>query len=30
MELTNNDLIRLYSEMWLIRLFEERVSELFA
>lgn len=30
MELSNNDLIRLYGEMWLIRLFETRVSELFA
>lgn len=30
MKLKNDDLIKLYGEMWLIRLFEERLQTLFA
>lgn len=30
MKLTNNDLIKLYGDMWYIRHFEQRLSDLFA
>jgi pyruvate dehydrogenase E1 component alpha subunit len=30
MKLTNEDLIKLYGDMWQIRLFEQRLSDLFA
>lgn len=30
MKVSNEDLVKLYGEMWLIRLFEQRASDLFA
>lgn len=30
MKLSNKDLVKLYGEMWLIRMFEQRASDLFA